>query len=98
MKTTIKNQSNGINEERRHSCDLKDESFAHGAVKRSILRKTDHFSHHYGKKQNFFVKSNWGFFTTFPVSKCTIYAFEWSGAIIGIIKGGPIKKKIFQVP
>ncbi len=97
MKTTIKNQSNGINEGRWHLYDLREESFAHGAVRRSILRKMDYFSHHYGKKQNFFVKSIWGFFTMFPVSKFTIQAFECSGAIIGITKGGPIKKKIFQV-
>ena len=61
-----------MNEERWHLCDLSEESFAHGAVGGSILRKTDHFSHHFGKKQNFFVKSIWGFFTRFPVSKCTI--------------------------
>ena len=35
--TKKKNQSNGINEERWHLCDLREESFAHGAVGRSIL-------------------------------------------------------------
>ena len=34
----IKNQSNGINQERWHLYDLREESFAHGAVGRSILR------------------------------------------------------------
>ncbi len=65
------NQSNGINEKRWHLCNLREESFARGAVGKSILRKTDQFSYDFGKKQNFFVKSIWGFFTTFPVS--TLY-------------------------
>ena len=67
----IKNHSNGIYEKRWHLCDLRKELFAHGAVGRPILRKTDHFSHDFGKKQNQFVKSIWGFITIFQVSKCT---------------------------
>ena len=48
----IKNNSNGIYEKRWHLCDLRKELFAHGALKRPILRKTDRFSHDFGKKQN----------------------------------------------
>ena len=34
---------------------LRKDSFAHEAVGMPILRKTDHFSHYFGKKQNHFV-------------------------------------------
>ena len=50
-----KNHSNGIYEEIWHLCDLRKESFAYGAVGKPILRKTDHFSHYFGK-QNHFIK------------------------------------------
>ena len=98
MRTPIKNHSKGIYEESWHLCDLRKKSSAHRAVGRSTLRKTDRFSHYSRKKQNYFVKSIWGFVTIFQVPKCTIQAFGWSEAIIGITNGGPIKKKRFQVP
>ena len=68
----MKNHSKGIYEESWHLCDLRKKYSAHGAVGRSTLRKTDRFSHYSRKKQNYFVKSIWGFVTIFQVPKCTI--------------------------
>ena len=50
VKITNENHRNGIYEEKWHLCDLRKESFTHGAVGRPTLRKTDRFSNHFGKK------------------------------------------------
>ena len=72
QRTPIKNHSVSIYEKRQHLCDLRKESWAHGAAGRPILKKTDHFSYYSRKKQNHFVKLILGFVTMFQVSKCTI--------------------------
>ena len=88
-RSPIKTHSNSIYEKRWHLCDLRKELFAHGAVERPILKKTDRVSHDFGKKQNHFVNSIWSFFLPCFRSLNVLYKhLDGLGLLLGSSKEG----------